>query len=313
MVRFETRQADCEELPSSMDPFATVIDLPVSPTRIGAYRILHPIASGAMGQVHCAVNEGTNEKVALKLIGRKDGRPTGERDRTFFLREMSNLSRLNHPRIIRICDFGSADGRLFLAMEYIKTIDLSAELKTVPASQQERLVSGIGCYILSGLAHAHEQNIVHRDIKPENLLVSRNDQNKIGVKVADFGMSKDFRNAGLSGMTGVGELRGTPAFMAPEQLCNSRDAGPECDLYATAAVLYFFLTGKVPHEFGDDEAAGQLCRIVREKPTPIRVHRSDLSPGLCDVIDRGLLPAHAGRYASAVEFNQALLPFTRKK
>lgn len=297
------------------DPYDTVdAVVPAEPPRVGSYRILHPIASGSMGDVFCAFNEATGEKVALKLVRRCDPTRSHEKDRNFFLREMSILSRLNHSRIIRVRDFGSIDGQLFMAMEYVKTIDLRRELVQCPAKQQIRLVCGIGCYILEALDHAHGQSIVHRDIKPANVLVYRNarQDHKIGIKLADFGISKDVRQAGLSGITHEGEMRGTIAFMSPEQLRNSRDATTACDLYSTAAVLYFYLTGMHPHQ-ESQLTPTPLSRVIEGEPISISRRRSDLPAGLCEVIDRGLAPADQGRFASASEFHQALIAYTRKE
>ncbi|MFK8111646.1 MAG: serine/threonine protein kinase [Rubripirellula sp.] len=299
---------------TAIDPFETW-EGPTpqpAPRRIGSFRIVDPIAAGAMGQVFRALNEATGETVALKLIQRADGREITERDRTLFLREMSVQSRLNHPRIVSIVDFGSANGELFMAMEYVRTIDLFRELRNCDLRQQIRVVCGVGCYILAGLSYAHQKNIVHRDIKPSNILVYRNQLHKIGIKIADFGISKDMRSAGLSGMTSDGEMRGTPAFMSPEHLANSRDAGPASDVYSTAAVLYYFLSGCVPHQ-EDVGSSLRLAQIIEGGPIPLSSRRASLPTALCDVIDRALLPLSAGRFETAIEFNQALLDFTRKK
>ena len=318
-----TDQAELTRL-RRQDPFQTirqtgkvgdsaVPDAEDQSQRIGSYRIIRPIASGTMGQVFQAANEATGETVALKLIRQADGERFSDKDLNFFLREAAMLSRLNHPRIVSIRDFGCVDGQLYMAMEYVETFDLRNQLMQLPTPQQIRLVCGIGCYMLAGLAHAHAQNIVHRDIKPANLLVYRTagKANKIGIKLADFGISKDVRNAGLSGMTADGDMRGTLAFMSPEQLQNPRHAGPASDLYATAAVLYYFLTGTVPHQEAQDVAV-KLCRIVEQEPLSIAGRRSDLPQRLCEVIDRGLAPLGSGRYETAIEFNQALLEFTQK-
>lgn len=311
MVRLTSHGTSCDQV----DPFETLTEVPVArPKRIGSYRIIHPIASGSMGEVFRAVNEGSHETVALKLLRGSGTAAAREKDRMLFMREMSVLSRLHHPRIVTIRDFGSIGDHLFMAMEYVKTIDLRHEMMACSMSQQVRLAAGIGCYMLAGLDHAHSLNIVHRDIKPANVLVYRNPRrgNRIGIKLADFGMSKDVRAAGLSGMTCEGEVRGTPAFMSPEHLHNSRDAGPSCDVYSTAAVLYYFLTGMVPHQ-EDQCTPVRLCRIVEGSPLPIGSRREDLPSGLCEVIDRALRPASEGRYKTAIDFNQALLEFTRKR
>lgn len=303
-----------DAVPNRSDPFTTMDQSTAeNPFQFGPYQIVHPIASGVAGCVYRAIHTKSNETVALKLMRRQDGQPASERDKMFFLREMSTLSRLHHPRIISIKDFGSCDEQLFLAMEYIKTFDLPSELQPCTVSQQIRLVCGIGCYMLEGLAHAHSLGFVHRDIKPANLLVYRNQQqsNKIGVKLADFGLSKNFENAGLSGMTREGEIRGTPAFMSPEHLQNSRDAGPASDVYATAAVLYYYLTSMVPHQ-KDRSTPVTFAEIAEGETYPLLKRRNDLPVQLGKVIDRALLPIDKGRYETAVELNQALIPFTRK-
>ncbi|MCG8650920.1 MAG: hypothetical protein MI861_13865, partial [Pirellulales bacterium] len=101
------------------------------------------------------------------------------------------------------------------------------------------------------------------------------------------------------------------AFMSPEQIQNSRDVGPASDVYSTAAVLYYFLSGVVPHQ-KNAHTPVTLSRIVEQRLLPIASRRNDLPGRLCEVIDRGLAPLSAGRYQTAIEFNQALLEFTRK-
>lgn len=300
------------------DPFATTRSAAdasdrtsVAAKKIGRYRIVRPIATGTSGHVYLAVDEANGNSVALKLIQHQENLRSRRLHRDFFEREVSILRRLRHPRIVQILDAGHTDDRSYLAMEYIRTFDLRSALVQYPLHQQIRLACGIGCYVLEALSYAHSLDIVHRDIKPANLLVYRSESNKIGVKLADFGISKDTRNAGMSGMTKEGEVRGTMAFMSPEQFENSRDVGPTSDVYSTAAVLYYFLTGAVPHQ----ESHGTqltVSRIIESNPLPIVTRNQDLPAKLCNVIDRGLSPTSALRFQTAVEFSQSLLEFTRK-
>ena len=280
------------------------------PSHVGPYRLRSLIARGGMGRVYHAVHRQTGEAVALKVIHSTTDRET-ERQRMFFMREMSVQSRLRHHRIVPIRDFGSDGNQWFIAMQFVPTFDLAKSLRNQNDATRTRLVCGLGCYVLEALDHLHGENIVHRDIKPNNVLVYRNRSNKVGLKLADFGISKDVRDAGHSGMTSDGEVRGTPAFMSPEQLRNSRDAGPSSDLYSAAAWLMYHLTECVPHQANVHEPP-KLADMLTKRPIPMADRNVDVPASLCAVIDRGLLPHDRGRYQTAAEFHRALLPFTKK-
>ncbi len=274
---------------------------------VPGYTILRQIGCGGMGTVFEAVRKSNGEVVALKIIT-----PTMEhREKTLqlFLREASVLSQLRHKRIVEFYEVGIADDRLFIAMEYVDAIDLFAYLANRTRSDQDYYCCGITCQLLEGLAYAHGRGIVHRDIKPSNTLISRSD-NRLRTKLTDFGLAKVFNHAGFSGITGSDEIRGTIAFMAPEQLMDARYAKPAADIYAVGATLYHFLTGKYPYD--NTEAKRPLEAILQGDLTPIESHRSDLPTGLADIVHTAMAMKPAKRFSTALKMYRALLPFARK-
>jgi eukaryotic-like serine/threonine-protein kinase len=120
--------------------------------------------------------------------------------------------------------------------------------------------------ILAGQSHAHERRFVHRDIKPSNLLVGR-DGTKYAAKLADFGLAKNFENAGFSGMTRDGATLGTLAYMAPEQVIDARRANPSVDIYSAGATLYSLIAGRPPH--ASVQANELILAILEADPEPL--------------------------------------------
>jgi serine/threonine-protein kinase len=157
------------------------------------------------------------------------------------------------------------------------------------------------------LGHVHAAGFVHRDVKPANLLVGGADSRPV-VKVADFGLARAYDACELSGMTMQGEVGGTPAFMAPEQITHFRDVRPAADQYAAATTLYYLLTGKYVFDFAGRIEA-RLVQILTESPVPIRDRRADIPEGLAEVVHQALAREPADRYPDAAAFRAALLPF----
>jgi eukaryotic-like serine/threonine-protein kinase len=124
---------------------------------------------------------------------------------------------------------------------------------------------------LQGLAHAHELGFVHRDVKPSSLLIGPLGDKRI-VKVADFGMARAFEESRLSGLSMMGDVAGTPAFMAPEQITHTRDVKPWTDQYSAAVTLYYLLTNQLPYDL-PESAPRALAVILSTDPVPIRKRR----------------------------------------
>src|SRR5512141_637879 len=155
---------------------------PADPQNFSHFRVLRKLGAGGMGEVFLAEDTRLSRKVALKLL--PEGLLADPEIRRRFAQEARTASALNHPNIVTIYDIGSAEGRDFLAMEYVEGETLRELLAAGPIDAR-RAFDLIG-QAATGLAAAHESGIVHRDIKPENLMVTRNGH----VKIMDFGLAK---------------------------------------------------------------------------------------------------------------------------
>jgi serine/threonine-protein kinase len=284
---------------------------------IPGYTILRKLGEGGMGIVYEALRAEQNDRVAIKTIIPNKGTPRQAIE--LFQREMTLLSKLQHPHIVGFLGGGEFAGQIYLVMEYVETVDVQTFAKDLASAERVRLFCGIACQILSALDHAHQQKLVHRDVKPRNILVTR-DGKRFAAKLADFGLAKNFEQAGLSQLTADNEIRGTPAFMPWEQFQNSRYAKPAVDLYSTAATLFYYLTGKSP---GHTNPSGRsqttlgsfLSLFARSQSNAaaevaISTELSDLPSGLAAVLNRALASAPKHRFPSALEMRDALLPFT---
>ena len=172
------------------------------------------------------------------------------------------------------------------------------------------MAAGIMVRVLEGLEYAHAKQIVHRDLKPSNLLVF-NSGRKLSVKLADFGLAKNFMNAGFSGFSTSTEMCGTIAYMPPEQIVDCRNAKPACDIYAAGVCLYHMLSDQFPHEAPN--VPQQISHILHRKPTPITEHVPELPEGLSQLINRSLQREPQKRFASAEEMLKQLLPFATRQ
>ena len=166
----------------------------------------------------------------------------------------------------------------------------------------------MACQVLKGLEHAHALGFVHRDIKPENILIGRTPEAAWSPRSPTSAWPRASAASGLSGLTFSGEMRGTIPFMPPEQMLDFKTVLPSGDLYATAATLYYLLTG----QFIYDQVAegGDLIRdLLEEPPVPIQRRRPDVPAGLAAVLKKCLARDPADRYPTATAMRQALRPF----
>jgi serine/threonine-protein kinase len=286
---------------------ATPVEGPASPV-IPGYETVRKLGQGGMGAVYLARHLASGEQVALKVIIPEAA--ASERVVNRFLREARVLSRLQHPRIVRFREMGVHLGQLYFAMEYVETTALAALLAGKSDTFRLRLCTALLCHALEGLHHAHGQGIVHRDVKPGNLLVNRAGP-RVRVKVADFGLAKNYEDAGLSGMTRQGEGLGTVCFMAPEQVAGARDARPAVDVYGAGATLYYMLSGAYPYDFppGHDP----FLVVLEAAVMPLTRRCPWVPPPLAEVLHRALAREPEERWATADAMRRALLPFTQER
>lgn len=262
---------------------------------IPGYAVRRKIGQGGMGAVYEATRAADGERVAVKTIIPAPG--AGQRAVLLFQREMELLAQLSHPRIVRFLESGQHAGQIYLVMEYVETIDLRSVIAPLARDKQIALYAGIVCHMLEGLQFAHERKLVHRDVKPGNVLVAR-DGKRLHARLADFGLAKNFENAGLSQLTADNEIRGTPAFMPWEQVQNSRYAKPSVDFYAAGATLYYYLTGRSPgHTTGD----------------AVTADFADVPPPLAEILHQALSAEPRRRFRTAAEMRTALQEFCRPR
>lgn len=281
------------DAPQALEPGALVGD---------RYRVLDMIGQGGVSVVYRAEHILLGKEVALKVL-----RPelSGMRlavDR--FRREARSLCQLDHPRIVRVTDFGRAEnGALFLVMELFRGESLYSLLQRHGPLPPELALS-LADQVLSGLAHAHERGVVHRDLKPENIMVVRT-VHGIEARILDFGIAKLAGEDGVDPLTRAGAVFGTPRYMSPEQAAGD-PVDHRTDLYTVGVLLYELLTGRVP--FDGDTTMQILSRVLTLPPPPLGVTFAlpELGEALERVVARALAKDREERFSSAEQLRREL-------
>jgi serine/threonine-protein kinase len=269
--------------------------------RLGSYRLITRVGTGGMGEVWLARQMPLDRPVALKVLKRRMLEDAGAIRR--FKREARAASRLQHPNTIRVYDFGaSTDGVFYLAMELLDGLDLEALVVRTGPLPPARVVH-LARQACASLAEAHGVGIVHCDVKPANVFVARVVGELDFVKVLDFGLARVL--AGPGSTTVATGIQGTPAFMSPEAIRGER-IGPESDVYAMGALLYYMLTATVV--FRAAESFTQMITAhIEDAPDPPSKRIGAPIPGdLEAVVMRCLEKDPAARYRSAKALDDAL-------
>ncbi len=269
----------------------------------GRYRIDSVLGQGGMGMVFRATQTSVQRPVAVKTLN-----PALAAAPTFFerfKREAELASRLRHPNIITIFDFGRApDGTCYYVMELLQGDSLKELIKREGPLSLRRAVNLIE-QATRGLAHAHVENCVHRDLKPHNIMVQQLD-GKDFVKVLDFGLVKAMEQEEEEQLTSTGQVLGTPQYMPPEQ-AGGEVVDQRSDLYSMGGVLYFCLTGSSP--YGANTVRKALTASLTQQVPAVGTRRQGAPvPAALDAFfQKALAREKEDRHQSADEFIEAML------
>ena len=255
------------------------------------YRIVGLLGKGGMGEVYRADDLKLGQAVALKFIPKAVSGDESMLAR--FHAEVRLARQVSHPNVCRIYDIGEVEGRHFLSMEYVDGEDLASLLKRIGHLPVDKTVD-IARQLCAGLHAAHEKGVLHRDLKPANVMLDGRGR----VRITDFGLAIAAEEA-----ANVGELSGTPAYMAPEQL-QGKPASVRSDLYALGLVLYEVATGK--RAFDAPTLAEMRRKHESETPTAPSNVLAGFDPAVERVILRCLEKDPRARPSSAVQVAGAL-------
>ena len=262
------------------------------------YTVITSVGRGGNATLFGAYDQQGN-KVAIKVL-HPELAVSVAADR--FLREIRYASKLDHPHIARLLDWGESDYLLWFVMPFVTGESLRLVLRrerTLPIDRATRLATEV----LEALSHAHENGLAHRDIKPDNIVCSP----ETGAIVVDFGIARAIATSGEDRVTRSGFVVGTEEYMSPEQASGSPDIDGRTDIYSLGVVLFETLTGRPP--FSAASAAAVLDMQQHAAPPDLRKLRRDVPRALSDAVMKSLAKARDARWQTASDMRQALLPF----
>lgn len=275
-------------------------DVPV----LGAdrFEIGERIGAGGMGTVYRAVQKSVGRQVAVKVLSSEYAANAAGVAR--FVREATVVSRLVHPNIVSMIEFGrDPEGNLLLVMELLEGEPLRQTLRRERRLPPWRAVQ-IAMQVLAALRVAHAAGVVHRDLKPENIFVTNVD-GADHAKVLDFGVAKMLSHE-VGQETTAGSLVGTLKYMAPEQIAGD-PPDARVDLYALGVLLYEMLGGGLPYEH--KERVALLRAILNDPPIPLQQRAPEVPAPLAAVVMRAISKLTIDRFQSADEFRSALAQY----
>ncbi len=264
----------------------------------GRYRVVDILGRGGMGVVYKVEHQRMGKIAAMKVL---HGDLAGDKEVTArFRREAEAVSRLTHPNTVQVFDFGTAQGQLYLVMEYVRGLDIGTLIDRDGPVGFDRAAPLFG-QVCAALGEAHELGVVHRDLKPENILVTRTHGGQDFVKVLDFGLAKLAEREEIAAATGRGAIVGTPHYMSPEQIRGEDEVDARSDIYSLGALMYRVLTGE--HAFSAASPVGVLTKHLTEAlvaPSK-RVPELAIPPAADAIVMRAMRKQIAERYPSVRE------------
>jgi serine/threonine protein kinase/tetratricopeptide (TPR) repeat protein len=263
---------------------------------ISHYRIVSQLGAGGMGEVYLAEDTQLGRRVAIKFLSPE--LVADERANKRLFKEARAAATLDHPNICSIYEVGEADGRSFIAMQYIEGETLDARIKGKPLELKDSL--SIASQVADGLAEAHAHGIIHRDIKPANIMITARGQ----VKVMDFGLAKLIQHSEVvqseaeteALLSTPGAIIGTVPYMSPEQV-RGQPVDARSDIFSFGVLLYEILSGQQP--FVAESATATASAILTREPPPLARYSSDVPGELQRIVRKCMEKDRERRYQTA--------------
>ena len=268
------------------------------------YKIIGILGHGGMGAVYHAMDTQLQREVAIKFLHFEKSEDSSLQER--FLKEAKTLSGLNHPNIVRFFTSGiSANGVPFHVMEFLQGPSLAEEMKNHPQQVRENLRT-IATQLLLALEHAHAHEVAHRDLKPSNIILCRDENGDLNVKLIDFGIARQLDADAGKTLTRSTAILGSPGYMSPEQ-CMGQRGDKRSDIYSLACVLHEIISGKPVFE--GETGIQIMYKQMNEDVAKLQCNVNGdgaRSSELSDIIDSCLQRDPAKRPSSAAEISRRL-------
>lgn len=276
-----------------------------NPQPIPNYQMIRILGQGGMGSVMLARAISDGRAVAIKTLLPEVA--VSEQSLKRFMREIEVAASLQHPHIVSYIEHGTYNGTVYLVSEFVGGMDASKLAKHRGGRLHYMEVVKIIEQSLDALHFAHSRGFVHRDIKEQNILVDGNYPNYVS-KLTDFGLAKSFKQTGMSGVTMVGDVAGTIAYMPPEQIRDFKDVQPPSDIYAMGMTAYTLMTGNHALDISPKAGIAETVKAIFEKPiVPVNIRTMDVPPNVAAVIEKAVAKEPQQRWHTAGEMREALL------
>ena len=284
--RAEGHEGSASTYTMSAPPPAASTDPPFPVASWDRYSNVRFLGQGGMGKVYLAVDNRLRREVAIKFVRGDDAEHVRR-----LIAEARTQARVNHDRICKVFEVDEVEGKVYIAMQYIRGKPLGQCAAELTLEQKVMLVRAAA----EGIHEAHRVGIVHRDIKPSNIMVERGDDGELRPYVMDFGLAHSAQEAGA---TQTGAVLGTPRYMAPEQAHGSAaKLDRRADVYSLGATLYHLVTGEPP--VPGETMAEVIANLVTTEPRPLRAIDPTLPIDLEAIVLKCLEKERSARYDSA--------------
>jgi eukaryotic-like serine/threonine-protein kinase len=259
--------------------------------KIGKYKILRLLGTGATSEVYLALDPFTNRQVAVKVVNASalGDRETGRRYRKLFLNEASLVGKLAHPHIATIYDAAEEDDASYIVMEFVDGETLQKYCKLDNLLPIDKTIEII-FKCCRALVHAQQQGIIHRDIKPANVLLTPDGD----IKITDFGAALAV-SSDTTQLTGIG----SPAYMSPEQV-KEQPLSHQTDIFSLGVLFYYMLTGHHPFMATNNYSVVYLVNNV--EPPPPSSFRAEIPVSLDRIVAKALAKKTDARYPTWEHF-----------